>query len=168
MLNSRDTRRPISGPRARTSRRGLEPSYEAVPVHQTIRHGKSGVGRRIRLSTGSRAFTEAVEALGADRGDKTPPNLPRDQNGNGPEGGGATRPGAFPAGHQRAVRQPIYSGRCEDPDTVHRSLGRAWRVKGRASAAPLRGKSRPAIRHIRFAKSRIRDQAIEVSLTGET
>jgi enterobacteria phage integrase len=44
-------------------------------VHQTIRRGPSGVGRQIRLSTVSRAFTEAVEALGIDFDVNTPPTF---------------------------------------------------------------------------------------------
>lgn len=44
-------------------------------VHQTRRHGASDVGRAIRLGTVSRAFTVAVDALGIDWGDKTPPTF---------------------------------------------------------------------------------------------
>lgn len=44
-------------------------------VHQTETRGPSSVGRHIRLSTVSRAFTEAVEALGIDFAPKTPPTF---------------------------------------------------------------------------------------------
>lgn len=44
-------------------------------VHQTERRGKSDRGRALRLSTISRVFTETVEALGIDWGDKTPPTF---------------------------------------------------------------------------------------------
>ena len=44
-------------------------------VHQTIQRGASTVGRHLRLSTVSRAFTEAVEALGIDWSPKTPPTF---------------------------------------------------------------------------------------------
>ena len=44
-------------------------------VHQTATRGASSVGRQIRLSTVTRAFTEAVEALGADWGANTPPTF---------------------------------------------------------------------------------------------
>jgi integrase len=44
-------------------------------IHQTTRRGPSKVGSKLRLSTITRAFTEAVEALGIDWGDKTPPTF---------------------------------------------------------------------------------------------
>jgi integrase len=44
-------------------------------VHQTVRRGRSSVGRALRLSTVSRGFTTAVEALGHDWSDKTPPTF---------------------------------------------------------------------------------------------
>lgn len=44
-------------------------------VHQTRGQGQSRVGNALRLSTVSRAFTEAVEALGIDWGAKTPPTF---------------------------------------------------------------------------------------------
>jgi integrase len=44
-------------------------------VHQTVRRGASSVGGALRLSTVSRAFTDAVDALGIDWGTKTPPTF---------------------------------------------------------------------------------------------
>jgi integrase len=44
-------------------------------VHQTVTRGTSTVGRALRLSTVSRAFTEGVEALGIDFSPKTPPTF---------------------------------------------------------------------------------------------
>lgn len=44
-------------------------------VHQTKIRGTSKSGGRLRLSTVSRAFSDAVAALGADWGDKTPPTF---------------------------------------------------------------------------------------------
>jgi integrase len=53
-------------------RSGVLSSYV---VHQTVRRGKSDRGRKIRLSTVSRAFTEAVDALGIDWSTNTPPTF---------------------------------------------------------------------------------------------
>jgi len=44
-------------------------------VHQTVQRGRSAVGGHLSLSTLTRAFTEAVEALGEDWGEKTPPTF---------------------------------------------------------------------------------------------
>lgn len=44
-------------------------------VHQTRRRGRSAPGGKLRLSTLTRAFTDAVEALGIDWGEKTPPTF---------------------------------------------------------------------------------------------
>lgn len=44
-------------------------------VHQSIRRGPSAIGSAIRLGTVSRAFSEAVEALGIDFSPKTPPTF---------------------------------------------------------------------------------------------
>lgn len=57
---------------AQAKRSGVLSSYL---VHQTKTQGKSSIGRAIRLSTVSRAFTEAVEALGIDWSPKTPPTF---------------------------------------------------------------------------------------------
>lgn len=57
---------------AQARRTGVVSKYV---VHQTIRRGPSGVGKPIRLGTVSRAFTDAVQALGADWGPKTPPTF---------------------------------------------------------------------------------------------
>lgn len=50
-------------------------SLSSYLVHQTRRRGKSAVGRALRLATVSRAFSEAVEALGTDWSPKTPPTF---------------------------------------------------------------------------------------------
>lgn len=44
-------------------------------VHQTVRRGPSEVGRPLRLSTVSRGFTDAIQALGIDFSPKTPPTF---------------------------------------------------------------------------------------------
>lgn len=57
---------------ARCRRTGVVSRYL---VHQTRQQGRSGLGSAIRLSTVSSAFTQAVDALGADWGDNTPPTF---------------------------------------------------------------------------------------------
>lgn len=58
---------------SQSKRTGVLSSYL---VHQTERRrGKSVLGRAIRLSTVSRSFSTAVEALGTDWGGKTPPTF---------------------------------------------------------------------------------------------
>lgn len=44
-------------------------------VHQTERRGRSAPGGKLRLSTLTRAFTEAIEALSIDFSPKTPPTF---------------------------------------------------------------------------------------------
>jgi hypothetical protein len=56
----------------RARRSGTLSSYV---VHQTERRGKSAPGGKLRLSTISRAFTDAVEALGIDFSPNTPPTF---------------------------------------------------------------------------------------------